>query len=218
MPSEERGKKPMRMREAMDRVLEEAFARPGTRTPSGHPRDGVMGFVADLMDRGDRYVLWATLDGVEPDSIDIAIQGQSLVIRGEIPSIKVGTGDRWLLRERQTGAFERSFRLPSPIDAESAEAEFMHGVLRLTMPKVEIARGHRIPINRPPARLEAQTQSRVDPSEVDPTKPVVDVQPDGPSKARPPRAKDTNKDDLVSAESESSFPASDPPSWTPERT
>lgn len=41
------------------------------------------------------------------------------------------------LRERRYGAFQRSISLPTLVNADKAQAEFEHGVLTLTLPKVE---------------------------------------------------------------------------------
>ncbi len=43
------------------------------------------------------------------------------------------------MRERRTGAFQRSVTLGTPVNADKASARFEHGVLTLTLPKSEQA-------------------------------------------------------------------------------
>ena len=39
------------------------------------------------------------------------------------------------MRERRSGSFHRSLRLPDTVDQEKAEPRFEHGVLTITLPK-----------------------------------------------------------------------------------
>lgn len=48
--------------------------------------------------------------------------------------------------ERVVGSFERSVRLPEFVDGEKITAEFTHGVLFLTVPKVQAAQPKKIQI------------------------------------------------------------------------
>ena len=48
--------------------------------------------------------------------------------------------------ERTYGAFERSFTLPATVDANNIKASYEHGVLTVTLPKVEKAKPRQIPV------------------------------------------------------------------------
>ena len=52
----------------------------------------------------------------------------------------------WILRERRSGAFYRTVTLPTPVNADQAQARFEHGVLHLTLPKAEEAKPRQIRI------------------------------------------------------------------------
>ena len=48
--------------------------------------------------------------------------------------------------ERTYGAFERSFTLPATVDATAIKATYEHGVLTVTLPKVEKAKPRQIDV------------------------------------------------------------------------
>ena len=49
----------------------------------------------------------------------------------------------YYLHERHFGAFERYFQLPEGADREKIEASFKKGVLTVTLPKTQEARGRK---------------------------------------------------------------------------
>lgn len=218
----------MSMREAMDRFLEDTFSQAGQIGSSGRGGEdgagdsnesagGALGFSADFVERDGEFVLRAAIPGVDPADLDVTIEGQSLVIRGERQAFEQHSGDRWILREQSSGWFERSFHLPGSVDAEQAEAEFAHGILTLRMPKASESKRQQVRINTSAERAKASSPAMVNPTLADPTKREEAARRESSTDSSIVDATDTPNDDVVSAESEASFPASDPPSWTPER-
>ena len=51
---------------------------------------------------------------------------------------------QWI--EQQYGTFSRSMTLPRSVDTQKIEARYNHGVLELTIPKLESAKPRRIPL------------------------------------------------------------------------
>jgi HSP20 family protein len=190
------------LRQAMDRLLEESFVRPGGRTGTSES-DG--GFPLDVRDRDDHLDIRASLPGVKPEDVQVTTQGDTLTIRGETRSENEEKTGRWVMREHKDGVMERTVTLPYAIDVGSAEARYEHGVLRLTLPKAAKAMPQKIKVGT------AKAPNGKNPSVVDPTK------PEATHPAHVVATKDRPEGDQVTAESEESFPASDPPSWTPER-
>src|SRR4029450_4460777 len=68
------------LRQAMDRLFEEAFVRAWNATAQAE--GGVSGLALDMYENGDDLVVTAAVPGVRPEDIDITIQGDVLTIKG----------------------------------------------------------------------------------------------------------------------------------------
>ncbi len=90
-------------------------------------------------------VLTASVPGLKLDDLEINVDGDELVIRGEINGHEEGV--QYILRERFHGRFERRLQINVPVDVNAAEATYENGVLRLVLPKAEEAKPRRIAVN-----------------------------------------------------------------------
>ena len=133
------------LREAMNNLLEESFVRPG---PGASGPGMASSLTLDVKETPDSFIVTASVPGVPPSDIDITVLGETLRIRGSRKDEveESGEGNRWLLRERRFGAFERTVSLPTVVDSEGAAADFQDGVLTITLPKAEVARPRSIPV------------------------------------------------------------------------
>lgn len=90
----------------------------------------------------------AELPGVDPEAIDVELEGTILRIRGEKRSEKeVEEADSYLY-ECRYGRFEREVPLPEGVDASEVEASFDQGVLtvRIALPAAEEASPKKIKV------------------------------------------------------------------------
>ncbi len=87
---------------------------------------------ADLFDRGDAFQLLLEVPGVAQESLEIALEGDELVVAGLRDTAIDGT---LVFSERPAGRFQRSVRLPSEVDHEQTTAHLMSGLLTITLPK-----------------------------------------------------------------------------------
>jgi HSP20 family protein len=94
----------------------------------------------DLVEHDGSYELQAELPGLDPGKIEVKLSDGMMTIKGEKSASRVEDMQDYHLRERSYGAFQRSFRLPSGIDAEKVSATFDKGVLTVTLPKSAEAR------------------------------------------------------------------------------
>ena len=97
----------------------------------------------DLYRSGDHYVLHADLPGVDPDSVDVSVDGGILTVTAQRSELDV----QWLSCERFTGGFMRRLSLGADIDAEHIAATYQNGVLTVTLPVAARAKPHRIEIS-----------------------------------------------------------------------
>jgi HSP20 family protein len=120
------------LREAMNQLFEDGFARPRNGAATG------MSLAVDVQETADSYIIHTSVPGVQQEDVSISLLGSTISIRGERKAQKCEENDgRWLIRERQAGAFTRSITLPGAVDGEGAQADFVDGVLTITLPKAE---------------------------------------------------------------------------------
>jgi HSP20 family protein len=133
------------LRQAMDRLMEDAFVAPARRLGIGQGgEDG--GLDLDLYEDDDAVVVTASLPGVKPEDVDVSVQGDVLTIRGETRFEQETERGRWHRRERRVGSFHRRIVLPCPVNTDGAEARFENGILNLRLPKAEEAKERKIRI------------------------------------------------------------------------
>lgn len=108
-------------------------------------RQGPMLMPMDLYREGDHYVLNADLPGIDPNSVDVDVDGQLLSIRAE-RTLKGNGETQWMLRERQSGSFLRQLTLGQDIDVEGIAARYDNGVLSVTIPVSEGSRRRKIDV------------------------------------------------------------------------
>ena len=122
-----------------DRLASEMFGSVGTTSAAN-------AMPMDLYRSGDHFVLHCDLAGVDPESVDINVDGRFLTIRAE-RTARTDTDVHWLRRERATGTFERRLSMGDGLDLENIAATWSQGVLTLTIPVAERAKPRRIQIN-----------------------------------------------------------------------
>jgi HSP20 family protein len=121
----------MTLREAMDRLFNDAFTRPVSLS-------GVSTLAAiDLYETSDELVVQAALPGLKADDVQISITGEMLTLRGEFKPDNGKKEVTYQIRERGFGAFERTIGLPVEVQADKAKADFENGILTITLPKAE---------------------------------------------------------------------------------
>ncbi len=100
----------------------------------------------DVVQEGDDIIVRASLPGVHPNDINVSIESDVLTLRGQT----VGAGERqegnYLMRERHTGFFHRSLRLPDTLDTEKAQPRYENGVLTIAFPKLEAKQSRQLKV------------------------------------------------------------------------
>ena len=125
----------MTLRDAMDRLFDDAFTRPFSLTRDGGSRWSSP--VIDMYETNNDVVVKAALPGLKADEVQINVTDEILTIKGETKHEEDRKDKSWHIREHRWGAFERSVRLPTGVISAKARADFENGILTITMPKSE---------------------------------------------------------------------------------
>lgn len=91
----------------------------------------------DIEEQENSFVVKASVPGYTSDEIEITVKDGILFIRAAREEEEEQEREGWHLRERFSGSVERHLHLSDDIDSENIEADLTHGVLTLTLPKVE---------------------------------------------------------------------------------
>ncbi len=104
-------------------------------------------FPTDVRETAEALEYSVEVPGLRPDDIELTVENGILTVAGEKKAEqKDDRDDAYRLVERRYGRFERSFRVPTNVDANAIEATYTHGVLTVRLPKAEEARPRRIEI------------------------------------------------------------------------
>jgi len=119
------------LREAMDRLFNDAFTRPldigrSLQMPS-----------VDMYQTDDDVIVRATLPGIKAEDVHISVTGDMLTLKGEFKEKGDVKEKAFHIREQHYGSFERKLSLPTNVVADKARAEFEDGILTITLPKAE---------------------------------------------------------------------------------
>lgn len=98
----------------------------------------------DIVETEGGLLLYADLPGVRPEDIDLHYERGELTLSGKA-QLRPAAG-RVLFAEYDVGDFHRVFQLHESIDATRIEAEFKNGVLKVHLPKQEIAKPKAVPV------------------------------------------------------------------------
>ena len=100
----------------------------------------------DIKEDDDKFVFQVDLPGVEPGDIEVTCENGMLTIKGEKKMETREEKEGYKRIERSRGSFYRRFSLPDSADTDKIKASSKHGVLELTIPKVEKVKPRRIEI------------------------------------------------------------------------
>ena len=90
----------------------------------------------DVFGKEDALIVRAEVPGVDPEAIDVTVEGDTLTISGSRTfetSEEVEAG--YHRRELFEGAFKRTVLLPDGVDAEDITATSREGILEISVPK-----------------------------------------------------------------------------------
>jgi HSP20 family protein len=116
----------------MNRLFESALARTDFEAEGGF---GAWSPVSDVAETAEALHFWLELPGLDQRDLDVRIDGDELLVAGQLPPDRGESGEQYHRVERSSGRFVRRFPLPPDVDRESIDAQFRGGVLRIRVAK-----------------------------------------------------------------------------------
>jgi len=122
------------LRDAMEKLFQDAVVQ--STWIGGTGSSQVQAVPVDVYQNEKEVVVKATLPGVLPDDLQVTLEKDHLIIKGEVKAEPTVNGS-YLVRERRAGTFGRVIPLPTEVESATIDASLEHGVLTVTLPKAE---------------------------------------------------------------------------------
>ena len=100
----------------------------------------------DVSESDGTLVVKAELPGMSKEDVEIDLSQNVLTLRGEKKQEAERTEGEMHVWERSYGSFQRAFTLPCRVQEDKVTAEVKNGVLTITLPKAQEARGRKIEV------------------------------------------------------------------------
>ena len=101
----------------------------------------------DILEKDDSLIFRAELPGMTEKDINLKIEGNTLILRGERKMENEDSKSNYHRVESYYGSFARSFRLPDTVDFDKIKAEYKNGVLTITLPHKPEAKPREIQVS-----------------------------------------------------------------------
>lgn len=138
------------LRNDVERITSPAIPPDSTQRHRPATRGWAAAVPVEVYSTADHAVVIAALPGLAPDDVDIAVHQNTVTLSGTLRNVADSDDAKdatWYVSELASGAFRRTITLPFQVDADKATAWAEHGILRITLPKVEAARARRIKVS-----------------------------------------------------------------------
>lgn len=131
------------MQDQMNRLLNLSWNHD---LPSEDCREGLWQPAVDIYETADSIVIKAELPDVDQKDIEVRIEDNTLILKGERKHEDDVKKENYHRIERYFGSFQRSFSLPTTVNQEKIDAICEKGVLTVTLPKKENVKPKQIKI------------------------------------------------------------------------
>ena len=126
--------------EQMNRLLDLAW----NRETGEELKEGIWQPPVDIYEDANTVTIKAELPDVEQKDVEVKIEDNTLILRGERKLDQSIKKENYHRLERYYGSFQRTFALPLTIDQEKVKASCDKGVLTIILPKKEETRPKQI--------------------------------------------------------------------------
>lgn len=133
----------------IDNLFDDMFSQFGSRLPrlfgEETPFNNLAGAVlkpnVDIVETKKNYKISVEVPGIEENDVKLELANGALTITGEKKHEKEEKDEHYHSVERSYGSFRRVLSLPEDVNEEDIAAKFKNGVLTITVPRKQIAKG-----------------------------------------------------------------------------
>ena len=100
----------------------------------------------DVYETDGELVIQSAVAGVKPNDLDISIENDRVLIKGQRNQTSKEEGKNYFYKECYWGAFSREIILPVETDPGRAEAFMQQGILTIRLPKIEKEKKRKIEV------------------------------------------------------------------------
>ena len=100
----------------------------------------------DIYEDSAGFSVWMDLPGVDKDSIQVSVTGNSLAVNAKTKQLNQ-EGGHWIRHERPVGSYVRSLNMGQAVDADSISANYADGTLKLRIDKKDQSESKTIEVN-----------------------------------------------------------------------
>ena len=100
----------------------------------------------DVYQTDEDIIIKSTIAGVTPENIDVTIDNDMVIIKGERKNCVDAKEEDYYYQECYWGSFSRSVILPCDIEADKIQAELKNGILTVILPKAHKSKTKKISV------------------------------------------------------------------------
>ena len=94
----------------------------------------------------DNVMVTTEIPGIDPSALEISVVNDSLTLRGARQTEDLKEGESYHRRERWSGQFTKTLKLPFAVESGKVEARFSKGVLFISLPRAEAEKPRKISV------------------------------------------------------------------------
>jgi HSP20 family protein len=96
----------------------------------------------NIIEKAENYLVELSVPGFEKSDFAVKLDGNLLTISTEKKDEATNQTDKMIRKEFTYKSFKRSFTLDEKIDAENISAKYENGILKLELPKKQVAQAN----------------------------------------------------------------------------
>ncbi|MDH3392729.1 MAG: Hsp20/alpha crystallin family protein [Desulfobulbaceae bacterium] len=128
-----------RMRHDMDALLR-------TMNEVGGRDESMVYPLLNIFEDNDHIYVHGEVPGVLPEDLNVSVESETLIIKGERKTCNEVEDASWHRREIQCGTFSRAISLPTKVNTDQVEARVVDGILTVTIAKADEVKPRQVEI------------------------------------------------------------------------